>query len=92
MHTREHKFYRLQVMNATETMQQYRIGVSGLTGLALVSDGLVAVDATETRWVAVTLQLPYDAATPGSHEIHFDVEAVNSAGRVSEKSVFLVPR
>ena len=84
--------YRLQVMNATETMQQYRIGVSGLTGLALVSDGLVAVDATETRWVAVTLQLPYDAATPGSHEIHFDVEAVNSAGRVSEKSVFLVPR
>ncbi|MEO7952764.1 MAG: cytochrome c oxidase accessory protein CcoG [Polaromonas sp.] len=84
--------YRLQVMNATESTQQYRISARGLPGLVLASDGLISVDATQARWVAVTLQLPYEGATSGSHEIHFDIEAVNSAGRVSEKSVFLVPR
>lgn len=84
--------YRLQVMNATENMQSYRITATGLPGLILASDGTFSVDATESRWVPVTLQLPYEAATPGSHEIHFEVEAINSPGRVTEKSIFLVPR
>ncbi|ABM39074.1 4Fe-4S ferredoxin, iron-sulfur binding domain protein [Polaromonas naphthalenivorans CJ2] len=84
--------YRLQVMNATENMQSYRITATGLPGLILASDGTFSVDATESRWVPVTLQLSYEAATPGSHEIHFEVEAINSPGRVTEKSIFLVPR
>ena len=84
--------YRLQVMNATETTQNYRIAATGLPGLVLASDDAFSVDATQVRGVTVTLQLPYDAASPGSHEIHFEVEAVNSPGRVIEKSVFLVPR
>jgi len=84
--------YRLQVMNATENMQSYRITATGLPGLMLASDGTFSVDATGSRWVPVTLQLPYEAATPGSHEIHFEVEAINAPGRVSEKSIFLVPR
>ena len=84
--------YRLQVMNATETTQNYRISASGLPGLTLASGGTLSVDATGSRSATVTLQLPYDAATAGSHEIHFDVEAINSPGRVTEKSVFLVPR
>lgn len=84
--------YRLQVMNATETTQQYRIAATGLPGLALASEGTFTVDATQARGVTVTLQLPYEAASPGSHEIHFEIEAVNSPGLVVEKSVFLVPR
>ncbi|MDB5778023.1 MAG: 4Fe-4S ferredoxin, iron-sulfur binding domain protein [Polaromonas sp.] len=84
--------YRLQVMNATETTQQYRITATGLPGLMLASEGMFTVDATQARGVPVTLQLPYEAASPGSHEIHFEIEAVNSPGRVIEKSVFLVPR
>ena len=84
--------YRLQLMNASETVQQYRISVQGLSGLTLASEAVVTVDATETRWVPVTLQLPYEGAKPGSHEIHFEIEALNSSGRVTEKSVFLVPR
>ncbi|CDS53252.1 Type cbb3 cytochrome oxidase biogenesis protein CcoG, involved in Cu oxidation [Polaromonas sp. CG9_12] len=84
--------YRLQVMNATETTQHYRIAATGLPGLVLASEGTFTVDATQARGVTVTLQLPYEAAGPGSHEIHFEVEAVNSPGRVVEKSVFLVPR
>ena len=84
--------YRLQVMNATETTQNYRITATGLPGLTLASDSTLTVDATQARAMAVTLQLPPDAASPGPHEIHFEIEAVNSPGRVSEKSVFLVPR
>ena len=79
-------------MNATETTQNYRISASGLPGLTLATGGTLSVDATGSRSATVTLQLPYDAATAGSHEIHFDVEAINSPGRVTEKSVFLVPR
>lgn len=84
--------YRLQVMNATETTQQYRITATGLPGLVLASEGTVTVDATQARGVPVTLQLPYEAARPGSHEIHFEIESLNSPGHVVEKSVFLVPR
>jgi len=84
--------YRLQVMNALETTQHYRITATGLPGLTLASEGAFSVDATQARGVPVTLQLPYEAASPGSHEIHFVIEAVNSPGRVIEKSVFLVPR
>ena len=84
--------YRVQVMNATETTQSYRIAATGLPGLMLASEGMFTVEATEARGVTVTLQLPYEAASPGSHEIHFEIEAVNSPGRVIEKSVFLVPR
>ena len=84
--------YRLQVMNATESRQSYRIAATGLQGLKLVSEAEIAVNPTESRWVPVTLQLPYDAAAAGSHAIHFEVEAVNAPGRVVEKSIFLVPR
>jgi len=84
--------YRLQVMNATESAQNYRITATGLPGLTLASEGTISVNATESRSIPVTLQLPYDAAAPGSHEIHFEVESVNASGHVTEKSVFLVPR
>ncbi|MDB5885281.1 MAG: 4Fe-4S ferredoxin, iron-sulfur binding domain protein [Polaromonas sp.] len=84
--------YRLQIMNATESSQNYRIAATGLPGLALVSADHWTVGAAQARAVPVTLQLPPGAASAGSHEIHFEVEAVNDARRVAEKSVFLVPR
>ncbi|MDO8718996.1 MAG: cytochrome c oxidase accessory protein CcoG [Polaromonas sp.] len=84
--------YRLQVMNATETRQDYRISVQGLAGLVIASDPLISVDPAESRWVPVTLQLPPDGASAGSHAINFEIEAVNASGRLTEKSVFLVPR
>ncbi|HEX5286566.1 MAG TPA: FixG Ig-like domain-containing protein, partial [Polaromonas sp.] len=72
--------------------QDYRITVQGLPGLVLASESMITVDATQSRWVPVRLELPYEGASAGSHAIHFEIEAVNSPGRVSEKSVFLVPR
>ena len=84
--------YRLQVMNATEKPQRYRIAADGLEGLAIASDREVEVGAAESRWVAVRLQVPYGAAAAGSHPIHFDIVAVGDDVHVREKSVFLVPR
>ena len=84
--------YRLQITNATEGTQRYRISARGLEGLQLASDAEVEIEASEARWVPVRLQIPYGSASPGSHEVHFDVQALGAAAHVTEKSVFLVPR
>ncbi len=84
--------YRLQIMNATEEPQRYRLSADGLEGLVLASEGEVAVGPAESRWVAVRLQIPYGSAQPGSHPIHFNIGTMTGDAHVSEKSVFLVPR
>lgn len=84
--------YRLQIMNATEEPQRYTVSARGLDGLEVVTDQDVEIDAAQSRWVSVRLQIPYGSATPGSHVIQFDIQASESKGRVVEKSVFLVPR
>ena len=84
--------YRLQIMNATEGAQRYRITASGLQGLEVASEPEVEIGPAESRWVAVRLQIPYGSATSGSHPVQFDVEALGAAAHVREKSVFLVPR
>ena len=84
--------YRLQIMNATEQPQRYKISAQGLEGLEVVTDQDVDIDAAQSRWVSVRLQIPYGSASTGSHTIQFDIQALESKGRVLEKSVFLVPR
>jgi polyferredoxin len=88
--------YRLQIMNAAEQILTFHLQVDGLPGLSLASETDVQVAATESRWVSVRLQVPYDAAPAGSHPIHFRIESRSpdgqSVGRLSEKTVFLVPR
>jgi cytochrome c oxidase accessory protein FixG len=84
--------YRLQIMNATESGQHYRLTVSGLPGLSVASEEEVVVDSTQSRWVAVRVQLPYEAAPAGTHPIHFEITARDSSAQLREKSVFLVPR
>lgn len=84
--------YRLQIMNATEQPQRYRIAAHGIEGLSVSPDEAVAVEPAQSRWVAVRLQVPYGAAPAGSHTVHFDLREEGGAVQVSEKAVFLVPR
>lgn len=84
--------YRLQIMNATEAPQRYRISALGLPGLELASDAEVEIDAAQSRWVAARLQIPYGSASSGSHPVTFEVQALGASAQVTEKSVFLVPR
>ena len=92
--------YRLQIMNAAEETLSFHLQVDGLPGLLLASESEVQVNATESRWVSVQLQVPYDAAPSGAHPIQFHIEArkpggaSNDAlvGHLREKTVFLMPR
>ncbi|MDM0117704.1 cytochrome c oxidase accessory protein CcoG [Variovorax sp. J22R133] len=84
--------YRLQIMNATEKPQSYRLSVSGLEGLQVAPADGIEVPSAQSRWVAVRLQMPADKAPPGSHPVYVDVISADGSARVSEKAVFLVPR
>ena len=91
--------YRLQVMNATELPQRYRIAVAGISDASVASTAEVDVDATQSRWVPVNVQLPPRAARalgPGAHAMRFEITRLadgNSAvALVTEKSTFVVPR
>jgi cytochrome c oxidase accessory protein FixG len=85
--------YRLQIMNATELAQTYRLRVEGIEGLHMVSADLVDVPSASALWVAVRVQMPPAMAEPGSHAIRFRIEENRPDGvEVVEKSVFLVPR
>ena len=84
--------YSLQIMNATEAPQRYRIAATGMEGLVVASDAELEIGAAQSRWVAVRLQIPYGSAAPGSHPVAFDIEALGTHAHVREKSIFLVPR
>jgi polyferredoxin len=91
--------YRLQVMNATESLQRYRVRVEGLAGAAVASKPEFEVGPTQSRWVPVGVQLAPEAARTlgaGAHALRFEVERLDpkDAGRVEvvEKSTFMVPR
>ena len=88
--------YRLQIMNAAETPLHFQLSAQGLPDLAMATESHVRVAPTESLWVSVRLQLPYDAMPAGSHPIVFHIASVQEGGQVlselQEKSVFLVPR
>ncbi len=91
--------YRLQIMNATEMTQHYRITADGLPGLRVSEAQSVTVAPTESRWLAVTLRVPFETATKtpaGAHEVHFKIEreaqGSDPARTLREKSTFVLPR
>jgi cytochrome c oxidase accessory protein FixG len=84
--------YRLQIMNAAERLQTYRLSVKGLPNLKITSDTQVMVDPAQARWVVLRADVPYGSVEAGSHKIIFEIQAVGSDDFVVEKSVFIVPR
>ena len=92
--------YRLQIMNATESVQRYRLNASGLPQMATDLRGDIIVEPAQARWVAIAVRVPPEAAAaagPGSHVMHFLIERVqetpgDSSATLQEKSTFMVPR
>ena len=90
--------YRLQVMNATETTQRFRVEVEGLDGATVASQPDFEVGPAEARWMPVSVQIGPDVARrlgTGVHPVKFEVECVDASGdksEVEEKSTFVVPR
>jgi polyferredoxin len=84
--------YRLQIMNASESLLQVHVQADGLPGLVVETDHDLLVDAAQSRWFVVHVQLPFEQAAPGSHIIHFHVQSQDRLTTVTEKAVFIVPR
>ena len=88
--------YRLQLMNATERPQRYRVGVQGIAGAELAQGAEVDVAPAEARWVTLAVSVPPDSARslgPGAHPIRFQITPAGDVSAVvSEKSTFVVPR
>ncbi|MBH1963374.1 MAG: cytochrome c oxidase accessory protein CcoG [Comamonadaceae bacterium] len=85
--------YRLQIMNATESPQRYRLSARGIDGVEVASEREIDVGATESQWVSVRLRVPYEALPSGAHSVYFEVESLSLEPHfVSEKSSFLIPR
>jgi cytochrome c oxidase accessory protein FixG len=98
--------YRLQIMNATENTQHYRLNVSGLKDLEIEAENAkegedtkdeehvrtIAVKPAESRWLNVDLKVPDGSVESGSHKIEFEIQSLESKETVKEKSIFLVPR
>jgi polyferredoxin len=89
--------YRLNIMNALEEGQHYKIYVEGLNNIVVDSDNLepnktITIKATESRWVPVRVQIPDGVVKSGSHKIMFRIESEETHEIVKEKSTFIVPR
>ena len=82
--------YHYARVNGSHT---YRISVSGIVSLALVTPDTVRLEATETRGVPIRLRTAHGAAQPGSNKIQVALTAVDDrALHVTETAVFIVPR
>jgi polyferredoxin len=91
--------YRLQVMNATESAQHYRVTLAGLPDAVVTSHADFEVGPAQARWLAVSVRIPPESARAvgsGVHPVQFHVERVvqgdESSAAVHEKSTFVVPR
>jgi polyferredoxin len=89
--------YRLNIINALEEGQHYKIYIEGLNNIVVDSDNLepnktIAIKATESRWVPVRVQIPDSVEKSGSHQIMFRIESEETHEIVREKSTFIVPR
>ncbi len=84
--------YRLQITNASEKLETYRISVEGIKGLSIASDKEFTVNPAESRMVAVSLQIEDGSIKSGSHPIEFEIEAASTHAEISEKSIFYMSR
>jgi cytochrome c oxidase accessory protein FixG len=89
--------YRLQIMNASEQPQAYRLHATGLAGLQLMTDagdveGAIRVEGAASRWVSLRLRIPDGSIAPGSHPVMFEINNLHTGELVQERSVFLMSR
>jgi polyferredoxin len=89
--------YRLQIMNAAEKRQHFQVTAQGMNELKIIADSEDwVVESTQSRWILIRLQVPYDSALPGSYPVRFLIQASDDdqtvQDKLEEKSVFLIPR
>ena len=90
--------YRLQLMNASEQPMRVTITAEGMPQLDVEGgrgeSTTLELPPAANRLVPVRVRRPADDATPGSHKIHFVIQADHGNGSLvlREPSSFIVPR
>lgn len=90
--------YRLHIMNATESVQRYRVDVAGAEGLALVKGIDLELGPVEERTLPFSVRLPGSAAlTLAGQTLPIKFQVTQLGGTqdeafVLEKTTFHVPR
>ena len=85
--------YTLKLINMEEAPRQFKIGVSGLSGLRIEGPTEFVVDPGSVRPVTLTLSSPLESTSAGGVQpITFEtVAAHDDSLRVREKSTFILP-
>lgn len=91
--------YRVQLMNASERSQHYRVGFEGLMHAEVRGGDNVNLGPAESRWVPVAVRIPPEVgarAGSGAKGVTILVEQLRQGDSpqvvVREKSTFMVPR
>jgi polyferredoxin len=86
--------YQVQIMNTSERPQRFTMRVEGLPGIAIAgASQAIEVGPAATRLVPLRVEVPAEAAPPGTHRIELVVEAGGDAPmQRRESSTFILPR
>jgi cytochrome c oxidase accessory protein FixG len=91
--------YRIQLMNASEQVQKYRVGVEDLSQSAVQGGEELLLGPAEARWVPISVRVTPEAAArmgSGTHNVTVLVEQLRQGDQpqvdVREKTTFMIPR
>src|SRR5690606_20413899 len=91
--------YRIQLMNASEQVQRYRIGVERLNQPTITGGEEVVLGPADSRWVPVAVRVPPEVAArmgSGAFGMTVVVEQLRQGNQpqvdIREKTTFMVPR
>ena len=86
--------YRAQIMNTSELPQRFSLRVEGLPGIAITGIAEpIDVGAAAARLVPFRIEVPAEAAAPGSHSIELIVEGAGATPMLRrERTTFILPR
>ncbi len=93
--------YRVQLMNASESTEVFRLRAEGLPGIVLQDAHDVQLAPAEAKWVTIGVRVPPEAANTagaGVHTIFVNVDRVSDASSgapgksLHEKTTFMIPR
>ena len=91
--------YRIQLMNASERPQRYRVGVEQLSQSGVIGGEELKLGPAEARWVPISVRIPPEVAArmgSGAFPIAVVIEQLRQGDQpqveVRERSTFMVPR
>lgn len=84
--------YKLKLANKEQQDHQYRISVSGIEGMQLITDPVVSIRAGELLDYPIRIHVDPADLKQGNHTIMITVEALdNSSIKISEENRFIGP-